>query len=227
MKKTSTPDVQTTEVVGKKPDSLARLLTRVRLKCKKPKPFVVTIVVIVVLIGSALFYFKGLFVAVMVNGSPISRLAVVSELEKQGGKQTLDSLITQKLINSELKKQNINITQADIDDEIKKIETQVTSQGGTLQQALDAQGMSEEKLREQIALQKGLEKLLADKIAVSDAEIDAYIKDNKIAVPKDVKEEDFRKQISDQLQQQKFQQEAKKWIDDQKTNAKINYFVNY
>ena len=36
---------------------------------------------------------KGLFVAALVNGMPISRLTVVKELEKQGGSQTLDNLV--------------------------------------------------------------------------------------------------------------------------------------
>jgi parvulin-like peptidyl-prolyl isomerase len=69
--------------------------------------------------------------------------------------------------------------------------------------------------------------LLAEKVAVSDTEIDAYIKENKATPPKDVKIEDFNKQISDQLKQQKFQKEAQKWVADLKTNAKINYYVNY
>ena len=39
--------------------------------------------------------------------------------------------------------------------------------------------------------------------------------------PKDVKMEDFRKQVGEQLKGQKFQQEAQKWISDLKASAKI------
>ena len=201
--------------------------TYVNLKFKKPKPLYIAIGAAVVLIIIALFFAKGLFVAATVNGSPISRLSVIAELEKQGGKQALEAIIDKKLIETELNKKGINVSKEEIDAEIEKIKTQVTSQGGTLEAALAQQGLTEEKLREQITIQKKLEILLADKVAVSEAEIDAYIKDSKATPPKDVKMEDFRKKISEQLKQQKFQSEAQKWVSDLTTNAKIKYYVNY
>lgn len=170
---------------------------------------------------------KGIFVAATVNGSPISRLSVIKELEKQGGKQALEAIIDKKLIETELNKKKVTATKEEVDAEIDKIKTQVTAQGGTLETALAQQGMTEEKLREQITIQKKLEKLLADKVAITDAEIDSYIKDSKATPPKDVKMEDFRKQISEKLKQQKFQSEAQKWVSNLTTNAKIKYYVNY
>lgn len=224
----------TPEVAKKKPDSLDRLKERVLLKCKKlhftckaPKPLTSIIVLVLIAIAAGLFYGKALFVAATVNGSLISRLSVVQELEKQGGKQVLDSLISKKLIEEELKKQNISVTQKDIDDEISKIETQVTGQGGTLKAALEAQGMTEETLREQIVIQKGLTKLLADKTAVSETEIDEYMQANKASLPPTADSPDFRQQVSDQLQQQKFREESQKWLDDLKAKSAINYFVVY
>ena len=203
------------------------IVSKVSLKSKSPKLLVSVIGVVIVLIIVALFFTKGLFVAATVNGNLISRLSVIKELEKQGGKQVLESIINKKLIETELSKQNISVTLEEIDEEIKKIEAQVTSQGGTLEAALTQQGLTKEKLREQITIQKKLEKLLADKVAVTDADIDAYIKDSKVPTSKDVKIEDFRKQISEQIKQQKFQQEAQKWVSELTTNAKIKYYVNY
>ena len=199
----------------------------VNLKFKKPKPLDIAIGVAVILIIVALFFAKGHFVAATVNGSPISRWSVIKELEKQGGKQALEAIIDKKLIETELNKQKITATKEEVDAEIEKIKAQVASQGGTLEAALTQQGMTEEKLREQITIQKKLEKLLADKVAITDAEIDIYIKDSKATPPKDIKMEDFRKQISDQLKGQKFQQEAQKWVSDLTASAKIKYYVNY
>ncbi len=199
------------------------------LKVRKPKRLVIAVMVAILLtiILTVLFFAKGLFIAATLNGSPISRLSVIKDLEKQGGKQTLEGIITQKLIDTELAKQNITVTKEEVDEQIKQIEAQVTSQGGTLKEALAQQNMTEDKLREQITIQKKLEKLLADKVAVSETEVDAYIKESKSTPPKDMKIEDFKKQISGQLKQQKFQKEAQKWVTDLKTNAKINYYVNY
>ena len=199
----------------------------VSLKFKKPKPINIAIGIAVILIISALFFAKGLFVVATVNGSPISRLSVIQELEKRGGKQALEAIIDKKLIETELNKQKITATKEEIDEEIKKIEAQVTNQGGTLEMALAQQGMTEENFREQITIQKKLEKFLAEKITVTETEIDTYIKDSKATPPKDVKINDFRKQISDQFKQQKFQQEAQKWVSDLTAGAKIKYYVSY
>ena len=78
----------------------------VNFKFKKPKPLLIAIVVAVILILVALFFAKGIFVVATVNGSPISRLSLIQELEKQGGKQALEAIIDKKLIETELKKQN-------------------------------------------------------------------------------------------------------------------------
>lgn len=199
----------------------------ISLKFKKPKVWIIVAGLAVVTILVTLFFAKGLFIVATVNGSPISRLAVIQELEKQGGKQTLESIINKKLIDTELNKKNISVTKEEIDGEIKKIEAQVTSQGGTLEVALAQQGITEEKLREQITVQKKLEKLLSDKVVVADAEVNAYIKNNKVTPPKDTKTEDFKKQISEQLKQQKFQTEAQKWVAGLTSSAKIKYYVNY
>ncbi len=201
--------------------------TYVSLKFKKPKPLYIAIGVAVILIIVALFFAKGIFVAATVNGSPISRLSVIKELEKQGGKKVLEAIIDKKLIETELNKQKVSVTKEEVDAEIEKIKAQVTAQGGTLEMALAQQGLTEEKLREQITIQKKLEKLLADKVAVTEAEIDTYIKDSKVTPPKDVKMEDFRKQISEQLKGQKFQQEAQKWVSGLTASAKIKYYVDY
>lgn len=186
----------------------------------------IPICALIILLAVA-YYYRGLFVAATVNGSPISRFAVIGELEKQSGKQTLDSLVTKKLIEAEVNKNNITVSQADIDAEVKKIEQQVAGQGGTLDMALQQQGMTREQFLEQITVQKKLEKLLADKTAVTDQEVDAYIKDNKVTPPAGQKIEDVKAQLKSQLQQKKFNEVAQQWITDLKTNAKIKFYVNY
>jgi len=194
-------------------------------KNKKTKFSIIAISVAVVVVLTSLQYSKGLFVAATVNGSPISRLAIIETLEKQAGKQALDSMITEKLIKSGT--DNISVSQEDIDSEIKKIEQQVVSQGGTMDAALKQQGMTMNQLQEQITMRKKLEKLLADKTQVSDEEVSTYIKDNKVTPSNGQKLEDFKVQVKAQLQQQKFDQAAQQWMSDLRTNARINYYAKY
>lgn len=199
----------------------------VSVKFKKPKRSVIVVLVVVAILIGIFIFARGFFVAATVNGSPISRWAVIRELEKQGGKQVVESLISKKLIETELSKQKIDVAKEAIDGEIKKIDTQLSSQGQNLKDALARQGMTEEKLREQITIQKKLETLLADKATVTAAEIDAFIKTSKATPPKDVKMEDFKKQIGERLKQQKLQQEAQKWVSELTKNAKIKYYATY
>lgn len=182
-------------------------------------------VLLAIVLGT--WFGKGLVVAATVNGAPISRLSVVKELEKQSGKAALESLIRKKLIDDEVRGKNISVSKDEIDQEIKKIETQVALQGGTLNDVLQQQGMTEGQLREQIEVQKKIEKLLGDKVSVSDAEVEAYIAKNKIEFPKDKQPEEAKAGLREQLKQQKFQQEAQGWISDLTTKAKIQYYVNY
>ena len=99
----------------------------ISVKFKKPKPLVIAIGIAVILIVVALFFAKGIFVAATVNGSPISRLSVIQELEKQGGKQTLEAIIDKKLIETELSKQKVTATKDEVDAEIDKIKDLTTN----------------------------------------------------------------------------------------------------
>lgn len=183
--------------------------------------------VLLLIILAGAWFGKGFVIAAMVNGAPISRVSVIKELEKQSGKAALESLIRKKLIDDEVRSKNVSVSKDDIDQEIKQIESQVTLQGGTLDDALKMQGMTIDQLREQIEVQKKIEKILGDQVAVSDAEVDAYIAKNKIEFPKDKQPEEAKAALKEQLKQQKFQQEAQKWVSDLTTKARIQYYVNY
>jgi parvulin-like peptidyl-prolyl isomerase len=185
------------------------------------------IVLIIIVLAAAAFYFKGLFIAALVNGEPITRIQVISELEKQGGKQALASLVNQALILQEAKKKNIQVNQSEIDASLKQIEDSLKSQGQSLDSALAAQGMTKQNLIEQLKLRNTVEKLLTDKIKVSDKEIADYIEKNKSSIPTGMKPEEIKKSVTEQLKQQKLSSASSAWLQELNKNAKINYFVNY
>ena len=103
----------------------------------KSKSLAPIIIVIVIIIGFALFFgYQKYLVVATVNGQPISRLTVIKELENQGGKNVLETIITRELILQEAAKKNASANQNEINSELKKIEENVKSQGGTLEAAL-------------------------------------------------------------------------------------------
>ncbi len=192
---------------------------------KRSKLAIVTISLLVV--AGLLFYFKGLFIAAIVEGQPISRLAVYKELEKQGGKQILDSLIVRALIKSEAKKKNIVVTDKEADLEVKKIEANFSKQGQKIEEFLAAQGMTRNDLKEQTSIQLILEKLLADKLKVSEKEVDDFLKSQASLNPSVTPQAPNREEIKQQLKQQKLQTEASNLIAKLRKNAKIYTFVNF
>jgi len=183
-------------------------------------------IAIIIAVLVIIYLTRGFFVVATVNGSPISRLSVISKLEKQGGKSILDSIITEKLIENEAKAKKISVTDEEINAEIKNLEDQIKAQGGTLEAILTAQGMTIDDVKKQIILQKEVEKLLADKINVTDEEIAQYIKDNNITVESG-QEEAVNAEIKSQLTNSNLNTEALTLINDLKTKAKIKYFVEY
>lgn len=196
---------------------------------KKQKIFGIkigAIIAIVAVLGFLAYYYRGLFIAATVNGTSISRLAVIKELESVSGKNALDSLITQKLINDEALKKGVTVTDEEVAAEITNVENQVRAQGLTLDEALKAQNMTLDILKKQIINQKKLEKILADKLQVTDDEVTQYIKDNKITIAKG-EEAAQKDQIKNQIKQQNFSAAANELVASLKTQAKINYIVNY
>jgi parvulin-like peptidyl-prolyl isomerase len=194
-------------------------------KLNKKKLSIAIAILVVLVLG--LYLARGIFVVAFVNGKPITRLSVIKQLEKQGGKQALEAMIEQKVVEDIAAKSGANVSKEQVDEEIKKIEDQVTEQGEKLEEVLKTEDMTIEKLREQITIQKKIEGILADKIKVSDEEVNNYIKESGITPKEGMKEEDFRKEIKTQMERQKFQMELQTWIGEQVKQAKVKYFKQY
>jgi foldase protein PrsA len=193
-------------------------------KCKMSTKMAIVVAVLIIL-GALCYYYRGFFIVATVDGSPISRFAVMHEAEKQDGKSILENLITKQIIKSEAMKEKVRVTPADISAEITKIEGQLKAQNTTLDEALKQQGMTRAILEEQILIQKQVEKMVKV-VAVTDAEVADYIKANKITIPEG-KEVTYRAEIKKQLEQDKFSKAAQAFIEELKAKASIKYLVTY
>jgi len=182
------------------------------------------LLVVLALILGLMFYFRGLFISAVVNGHPISRFAVIQKLEKSTGKETLDNMITEELIYQEAKKLNALPTDAEIATEVQKVKTQYGKQFDSL---LSFNKMTLKDLEERLRLEKTLEKIFADKIAVTEAEITQYMTDNKASIPANMSAEEAKTAAEQQLKSQKLGVEFQKWIEKVKATSNINYLVKY
>lgn len=192
---------------------------------KKIKPIIGISVIALIIILFSLN--QKYLVAATVNGKTISRLAVVKELEKQGGKDVLDSLVTKQLIIDKAAKENITVSQKEIDNELKKIEESIKTQGGTLDEALKQKGIAKADLSKDLELQVMLQKLVkVDNIKVADEEVEKYLTENKELFAAS-KEAPDKAAIKEELKQEKVSTKIQEFLTAIRKDAKISYFGFY
>ncbi len=182
---------------------------------------------VVLLVAILLYRFKAVFIAATVNGQPISRLSVVEQLEKEGGKNVLDNLITNSLVLQEADKEHVTATPQEISAETDKISNNLKTQGQDLDQALAQQGMTRKDLGDQVKLQILVQKMAGKNVQVTDQEAQDYFKQNQSNYPKGAKFDSVKTDIVNQLTQQKMGQNIQTWLAALKSKAKISHFVGY
>lgn len=186
---------------------------------------------LIVLIVIGLIYFGAkYFFAASVNGQFINRITVIRELEKQGGKKALDTIILKVLINQEAKKRKVVVSEKELSAELTKIESNVTSQGTTLDALLLQQGMTKNDLTNEIKLQLLVTKMVDNNISVTDKEADDYIASQKDQISLDSTQsapELTKDQAKAAIKQQKVQAKIQTFVADLKAKAKISYFLKY
>jgi len=211
--------------MAKKEKTVKKNITS-NLIVKMPKKIFLLGLIFLLVLG--LIYFSvRFFLAASVNGQLVGRLTIIKELEKQGGKKTLDIVILKTLINQEAKKRKITVSQKDIDAEIQKIETNITAQGSTLDQLLQQQGMKKSDLTEEVKIQLLVSRMAGENINITDKEVDNFIESQKKLPSANPDQEISRDQAKLQLKQQKLQQKIQAFVADLKAKAKINYFIKY
>jgi len=191
---------------------------------ERTKKYLIIVLAIICLV-LFLYSYKHLFIVATVNNRPVTRLALIQELEKQAGQQVLDTLITKSLILQEADKQNIRIGPERIEEKMKEIEEQVKSQGADLDTLLQEQGQTRKSLGEEIRIQLIVEEILGKDIEVTEAELENYFEENKEFLGEDASFEEIKEDLREELKQQKTNERITSWLEELRQNAKINYFL--
>ncbi|WP_066633039.1 peptidylprolyl isomerase [Desulfolucanica intricata] len=113
-----------------------------------------------------------------VNGESINKEELYEAMVDQNGQQVLNYLITEKIVNQEAKKQNISISEADLNKELEKVKEYYGSEEN-FNQYLEQSGISLEDLKEDLAINLKIEKLLEPQISIKEDEIKEYFEANK------------------------------------------------
>ena len=188
---------------------------------KTSKNFYIGVLILGILLLA--IYKKSWFIAATVNGMPITNPELQMQLNNQFRTQTLDQLITKKIILDEATKNNALPTEKEIDEKVKELETQV---GGTetLDSLLSQQGQTRTSWRnDTLKLQLAITKLYEKEATVSAIEIAKYIEDNK-EVMQATDSASQEKEAEEALKQQKLSQIFNEKFQDLRSKAKIQIF---
>lgn len=153
--------------------SVKNLLQSKLLRSKKT--YVVAVLALLIIL---IMWKPGWLIAASVNGQPIANFELLYKINQQFRKQTLEQLIDERLIMDEVKKNNIIVTENEINQRLSQLENNV---GGTqvLDNLLANQGQTRETLRSQLKLQLTIEKLYQNEATVSASEVAAFVDKNK------------------------------------------------
>ena len=198
-------------------------MAKAKINFKALKKRQIVSILAIIALFALLYFKKSWFVVAWVNNRPITRFEFNHQLEQQYGKKVLESLINQKLINQEAKKQKINITDEQIQESIDKIEKSLSGQI-SLDDALKAQGITREQLKSDMKLQLTIEKLVSQGIEISDEEIAEYFKENKELFTA-TEEGKQKEEAINNLRQQKINKKFQGWLENLHNTAKILRFI--
>ncbi len=179
----------------------------------------IALVVVVFVVLGAYFGSRGFIVAALVNGKPIFRWDLNQSLAARFGQQTLESMISERLIADTAQQKGIVISKEDVtikmNDLVKTLGPNVK-----LDDLLKYQGMTKTDFENQIRLQLTVEKILGKDVAVADTEVDDYISKNRTTMTA-TGEAELRGEARTALESQKVSEKIQPWFAELKQKAKI------
>lgn len=172
-----------------------------------------------------------------VNGEKISEKELNELLVSQYGSEALDSLITEKIINQEKKKEKIKISKEELDEEMTAY---MESYGGedAFKEVLASNGVEMSAVEKNIENYLVTKKLLEPRIAITDDEMKEYFEENKDSYAQDeqvqashilVEDEATAKEVRKKLDEGKdFSELAAEYSTDasnSETGGELGYFA--
>lgn len=222
-KPTAKKTVSAAKTMAKKVEKKDQLIKKEIAIPKEVKTKKILWPIIILLIALALWFLKDQVIVAMVNGKPITRFQVIKELEKQGASQVLESLVTMELVKQVIDKSAIEIDEEAIKQQMTEIEENLSAQGQNLDDILVTQNLTRADVEKDVKLNLQLDKILADKIQVSEEEVLEYFETNKEFLGEDANFEEMKADIEAQVIQEKRATAQQEWLETIRGEANIRY----
>lgn len=147
---------------------------------QKKKIYFVMLFLIILVIAIAIGSACSNEVVALVNGDSVTKDELYDSLVEQNGQAALDSLITDRIRELEVKNHKISVAETEIEQELA---TLIAQNGGEeyFNQTLDGYGLTLDDVKEDLKANIQIEKLLEREITISEEEMENYFEENKEA----------------------------------------------
>ncbi len=177
--------------------------------------------VVVAILGLA-WMKRSWFVAATVNGRPIWRSELNQTLTARFGEQTLEAMVTERLIKDAAAAQKISISAKEVEEK----EAEFLSRLGAdvnLEELLKFQGMTKIDFDEQTKLQLTVEKILGGQIQITESDINNFIASNRAQLVA-TQEAQMRAEARQTMFNQQISKLLQPWFGDLRAKAKVIKF---
>ena len=160
---------------------------------KKSIPFIIVAVILVIVLVVILFKPPFLSskgngtgnseVVARINDEVITKDELYEILVAQGGAEVLDTLISNKIIEIELKKKGLEVTEAEVDAELQAM---IVEYGGieSFNQALASYQYTESDIKNNIRMNFSATRLVGKEVVITEADLKTYFDTNKATFDK-------------------------------------------
>jgi len=166
-----------------------------------------------------IFPLRFLVVPAAVNGDPIYSWQYISKMHQSSGQQVLNQLISEKLVEQEIAKTDLIVTEAEVQAQVDQITSQFGEAAG-LDEVLALQGLEREEFMRQLRLNLALEKVVKSTIEVSEEDVTTELAENA-ATYIDLAEPDAATTAAENIRNSRLQETFQVWFEEVRQNASI------
>jgi len=213
--------------IPKKDNKVSVPKKKITFKFDKKKALKVTLTALAFLTAFTLVdllfqYLNNDYSMAVVNGERIPKGEFYNRLEKAYGSQASVSLIEETLITQEALKDNIKVSDKNIEERLDDIENQIGGKDA-LNSALKANNITMDDLKRQVKLEIYAKKILSPDIKYNDEDLKEFFDQYKdvLYTETDVKFEDKKAEIEETYIGQKVEEKKQEWLTKVKADSKI------
>ncbi|MEK7141794.1 MAG: SurA N-terminal domain-containing protein, partial [Patescibacteria group bacterium] len=166
---------------------------------------------------------KSMLVAAVVDGRPVWSWELNSVMADRYGKQTLEGMISEKLIESEARNQGVVMSPSEVSAREEEI---VKGLGGgmKLEEILKIQGLTKSEFDRQITLQLTVQKILGKDLTITDADVNNFIATNRATLVA-TEEAALRSEAKQAILDAHIGEKLQPWFNELKAKAKVLRFL--